>query len=99
MTKIAALALACVAGIAPAAAQDLCLGRSALSSHLEEHYSEQPAATGLEARGTMVEVFVSPHGTWTIVATTPKGVSCIRAAGKGWTRISVRSSGEPPPWF
>ena len=96
MVRTAALALACMAGLAPAAAQTLCSGRGALSSHLEERYAEQPRATGLEARGILLEVSVSPHGTWTIVATTPMGVSCIRAAGEGWTRVSAHEGVEPP---
>ena len=98
MHKIAALALACLVGLAPAAAQDFCLGRGALASHLEKRYAEQPIAIGIETRGMLLEVFVSPLGTWTIVATTPKGVSCIRAVGDGWTRVSG-SEGARPPMF
>ena len=96
MYKTAALALTFLVALAPAAAQGLCSGRGALASHLKERYDEHPAALGIEARGLLFEVFVSKHGTWTIVATTPKGVSCIRAAGRGWTRISVSEGAEPP---
>ena len=88
--RIGTLVLVSLFAIAPAAAQSVCLSHAALTNHLEKAYAEQSASTGLGARGQLFEVFVSESGTWTIVATTPGGVSCIRAAGKSWIRVATR---------
>jgi hypothetical protein len=40
----------------------------------------------------VLEVFVSDTGTWTVVVTDPKGVSCVLAAGQSWEEIPVASN-------
>ena len=55
---------------------------------LSNKYSESRVAFGVTANGGLVEVLKSgPQAktdTWTIIITTPKGVSCLVAAGEGW---------------
>ena len=41
-------------------------------------------ATGLVDENAMMEIFVSPSGTWTILATGTDGVSCVLAVGEGF---------------
>ena len=72
-----------VAGVA--AAENLCMPHADIAKRLESGYAETPVAIGLSANGGLVEVFASPDGeTWTLVITTPKGVSCVVIAGEAW---------------
>ena len=96
MHKIAALALVFLLCLTPAAARNMCLAHGALAGHLAKAYAEQPASAGLGAGGMLFEVFVSPRGTWTVVATTPEGASCIRAVGKAWTRVPTAENVDRP---
>ena len=62
-----------------------CGERTALLKALNDKYKESPRALGLSSSGkAMFEVFTSKTGTWTIVMTTTKGVTCIMAAGHSW---------------
>ena len=74
---------------APAAnAQPACGDRTALLKALSDKYKETPRALGLSSSGkAMFEVFASKAGTWTIIMTTTKGVTCIMAAGHSWEDI------------
>jgi hypothetical protein len=47
-------------------------------------YREEPEAIGLNNDGTLLEVFVSPQGTWTVLVSSPQGQSCIAAVGEAW---------------
>ncbi len=72
---------------APAAhaAGMVCGERTSLLKALHDKYKESPTALGLSSSGkAMFEVFTSKNGTWTIVMTTTKGVTCIMAAGHSW---------------
>ena len=96
MLRIAALALVFFLGLTPAAAQNMCLAHEALAGHLAKAYAERPASTGLGADGTLFEVFVSPSGTWTVVATSAAGVSCVRAVGQDWIRVATAENVDRP---
>ena len=71
----------------PAEAQgrpSLCTARNALLSQLKSQYGEEPVAIGV-ADGALVELLTAKDGiTWTIILTSPKGVSCLVASGDGW---------------
>ncbi len=70
---------------AGAAAENLCMLHADIAKWLESGYAETPVAIGLSANGGLVEVLASPDGeTWTLVTTTPKGVSCVVIAGEAW---------------
>jgi len=80
----------------PAAAQaapHLCTERDALLSKLENKYGEVPVAIGV-ADGRLVELLTAKDGiTWTIILTSPKGVSCLIASGDGWRPLAPVSTG------
>ncbi len=65
-------------------AQAVCGKRSEFVIKLGKQYSEKPVGMGLAANGSMVEIFSSPAGTFSIVVTHPGGVSCLVAAGDNW---------------
>lgn len=87
--SISPISLALAAGIGlavvmPARAESTnCAERSAIIAKLA-NYKEEAEAIGLNKDGTLLEVFVSPQGTWTVLLSSPKGESCIAAIGEAW---------------
>ncbi len=75
----------------PAAAQgvpSVCTDRDALLSQLAHRYGEVPVAIGV-ANGRLVELLTAKDGlTWTIILTSPQGVSCLIASGDGWRPLT-----------
>ncbi len=88
MTIMGALLIVLGALVQPASAQTACGVRQTVADKLKQTYDEQPSAIGLAHNGTVVEVFSSPTGTWTIVLTRPDGVSCLVATGENWQAMS-----------
>lgn len=82
---IAALSLA--AGVAlsvsPAAAA-ACAPRDQFARHLESNYQEMSEGLGVANDGSLFEIFTSANGTWSLLITNGKKISCIVAAGDMW---------------
>ena len=91
-----ALFLGAAAATPPAQAQSapdrgLCKNRGDVVEMLGKEYAEKRITMGLAGDGNLIEVFSASDGeTWTIVVTTPGGVSCLVAAGRGWIRTDAR---------
>ena len=86
MWKILALSagLALVSTSA-ATAQPQCDQRDSVLEVLAQKYKESPVALGVTHNGGLVEVLSTGNGTtWSIIVTTPQGMSCLVAAGEGW---------------
>lgn len=67
------------------AAEVACAPRDQVMADLARKYNEAPAAMGLAGDGNLVELLTAPDGqTWTLVLTTPRGMSCLFAAGQFW---------------
>ncbi len=55
---------------------------------LNARYGEEPVARGLTDSGWMMEVFATDDGdTWTMVLTSPKGVSQVASSGIAWQDV------------
>ena len=77
-----------------AAAQQLCDQRGKVLTQLERKYGEVPVAIGV-ADGSLVELLTTKDGmTWTIILTSPQGLSCLIASGEGWRPLE-RAESEP----
>ncbi len=78
-------------GSDPALAQGtpaLCRARDGLLSQLESKYGEVTVAIGV-ADGQLIELLTAKDGiTWTIILTSPKGLSCLIASGEGWRPLA-----------
>lgn len=87
--SIAAVVLAIGTSIgvaAPAAAQSACAPHDDLAERLESQFSERAVGLGLSGRQRLIELYRSEDGrTWSLVATTAEGVSCIIDAGVAWS--------------
>ena len=56
--------------------------------------AEEPVAIGLASNGDVLEVIAAPDGaTWSIILTSPGGLTCMLAVGDNWTPIN-RKAGE-----
>ena len=77
---------------------DSCASRDQVVSRLQDQYAEQLTAGGLnqsEDQTTLVEVWASPEtGTFTVILTDAKGLSCIVATGTDW---HARTAGPVRP--
>lgn len=71
----------------PAQAQNICGPRGDIVDKLSANYEEQQSAMGLAKNGTLLEIFASKAGSWTIMFTVPGGKTCLIATGEGWQKI------------
>jgi hypothetical protein len=72
-----------------------CDARSKLIEQLAEKYKETSVAMGLASNGKLLEVLTNATGdTWTIIVTSPEGLSCLVATGEGWRELELAAQ-EP----
>ena len=86
------LALAAVAAffVVPAQTAPQCNTRDYVLGLLSDKYTESVIALGLANNGNLVEVLATGDGaTWSIIITTPQGMSCLVAAGEGWQALKA----------
>ena len=72
---------------------NLCGERNQMVRDLDREFREQPLASGLVDKDAVMEIFVSPSGTWTILATGTDGLSCVMAVGEGFDTAAPRVVG------
>ena len=67
------------------AAMRVCGERVKMTKMLSGKYQEKPKAIGVSSTGkSVLEVFTSSEGNWTLLMTTAKGMTCIMGAGHSW---------------
>lgn len=96
-TLATAVTVLTVPGMAVAAPM-LCSARTDVLTKLASKYHERPSSAALTSDGRLLEVLKSDNdATWSILITTPKGVSCLVAAGQSWQdKINDQSSSQDP---
>jgi len=68
-----------------AQAASVCTERDSMISKLKKTYGETERGMGLSGSKAMIELWSSEEtGTFTIVMTSPDGMSCVVAAGNSW---------------
>ena len=86
-----AVLLAVSAPPGSAMAQMVCGDRDKILKQLADGYAEAPIAMGVASNGKILEVLASVTGSWTIIMTSPTGLSCAILVGEAWEAIA------PPP--
>lgn len=86
---VLAIVAACLASVmyvaGATAAGRVCGERLKMATFLKKRYKERPHAMGVSASGkTVMEIYKSEKGSWTVLMTTLKGISCIMGAGHSW---------------
>ena len=95
-TLLLGAALATISTATAVAAPNQCNTRDNVLSLLANKYKESPVAAGVTNSGGLVEVLSTGKGdTWTIIITTPKGMSCLVAAGEAWRDFENAKLDEP----
>ncbi|NCO21677.1 MAG: hypothetical protein GW905_06670 [Rhodobacterales bacterium] len=65
-----------------------CAPRDIAVERLESVYGESVQSIGITAANQIVEMYGSTDtGTWTIIVSSPDGISCMVADGHGFQRI------------
>jgi hypothetical protein len=77
----------------PAKAQEQCAPRDKVVKVLNAKYQESQRALGLINEKAMMEVYISPAGTWTMVVTNDAGLTCVLAAGEAWDEMPAKAFG------
>jgi hypothetical protein len=84
-STIAGLGLAGAMALGTSAAfAGACAPHDEFSRHLEVNYQEQSEGVGVANDGSLFEIFTSENGTWSLLITNGKKISCIVAAGDMW---------------
>lgn len=72
-----------------------CTDRDSAVTHLPTKYSEHTVALGLASNGGVLEILTDEAGaTWSIIVTTPDGLSCMVANGEHWEPIQPIKAGS-----
>ena len=80
-----------------AQAQTQCGPRQMVLETLANRYGESRQAIGLAANSTVMEMFASETGSWTITVTMPDGMVCLLASGENFEalREPLPAKGDP----
>ncbi len=85
ITLIVAMTVGLLASTAMAQGQPQCKPRDNVLEYLAKKYQEAPVAMGITYQGGLVELLTTENGsTWTIIISTPDGLSCFVAGGEDW---------------
>ena len=76
------------------AGNDLCGKRQVITQQLLQKYKESTVGLGVTSQGRLIEVLTTVDGTtWSIIMTTPEGVTCLVASGESWRTKPTSASG------
>ena len=88
---LAAVTLFSSVGVASAAAP--CGAHDAIANSLTNKYKEARRIMGVVNARAVMEIFMSPQGTWTVVVTDTTSMACIIAAGQDWQEVPIEMAG------
>lgn len=84
---LVAISLVGTAGIVEAAPQ--CGHHDNIVDVLGNKFKETRRVMGVVNSKAVMEIFMSPRGTWTMLITDTSGLSCITASGEEWQDVPV----------
>jgi hypothetical protein len=61
-----------------------CVNRADMVGYLKSVHTETSVGRGLGGDGLVLELFVGPIGSWSVVLTHPNGFSCLVSYGEAW---------------
>ena len=64
-----------------------CMTHEGAGDKLRAEYGEKVLGRGVSGDGTLVEIYLSPNGSFTVIKTTPAGLSCVVDFGDGWQTL------------
>jgi len=93
-TLLAVLSIFVMTAVTTGSAQVLaqCMSHDELLAELATIFQERLFAAGISSRGALIEITVSPSGSFTVIVTNPPGISCMVMGGEAFELIP-----EPVP--
>jgi hypothetical protein len=88
---LAAVTLFSSTGVASAASP--CGSHDALAKQLNTKFKEARRVMGVVNAKTVMEIFMSPEGTWTVLVTDTTGTACVIASGQDWQEVPIKMTG------
>lgn len=64
-----------------------CMTHDGAGDKLRAEYGEKILGHGVSSDGTLVEIYLAQSGTFTVIKTTPAGLSCVVDFGEGWQTL------------
>ena len=64
-----------------------CMQREVVVNYLKTKHNENSVSYGMTLDGTVLEIFASPSGSWTMLLSYPTKMSCVIETGKNWTML------------
>ena len=71
-----------------------CDKRQFITQSLTQDYKKGPVSMGVSNTGSVIEIFASENGSWTMVLTKPDGMSCMIAVGSNWETLPKLNAGH-----
>ena len=72
-----------------------CGARDAIVTQLTERHGERQIVLGLTGDGAVMELWTSPAGGWTLLASMASGKSCIVAVGEHLRIVVPQGPSDP----
>tara|TARA_Y100001963_G_scaffold124205_1_gene174839 strand:- start:2766 stop:3023 length:258 start_codon:yes stop_codon:yes gene_type:complete len=69
--------------------------RDHLIQWLKDKFGESRRIIGKVKTGHVLEIFVSKKGTWTVLITTPEGITMLTSSGDAWQEFELEEMKEP----
>ena len=74
-----------------------CAPHDKVSADLAQQFGEQPSSMGLAQDNTVMELYASATGSWTLTATLPSGLTCLVAAGQNFETVTQTQAAKGDP--
>jgi hypothetical protein len=65
-----------------------CMPHDGAGDKLHSEFGEKIVGHGVSSDGTLLEIYLAPSGTFTVIKTTPAGLSCVVDFGEGWQTLN-----------
>jgi hypothetical protein len=88
---LAAVTLFSSVGVASAAMP--CGAHDVVAKSLTTKFKEARRVMGVVNAKAVMEIFMSPQGTWTVLVTDTTGTACIIATGQDWQEVPIEMAG------
>lgn len=93
---VPALALAAEAQSTHRLIAPICRTHAEIEAKLLSDFGERKFGHGISGDGSLVELFVAPGGTFSVVKTLPHGESCIVDFGEYWQMLAPLEAARSP---
>ena len=90
LSLAAALAAVSLISLAPGASAAMQCGKhDDVAKALNAKFKETRRVMDVVNARAVMEIFMSPQGTWTMLVTDTSGTACITASGEEWQEVPV----------